>query len=613
MKSRHVHAMVLLASAMVAGCGGSETSTPVSSLPAAIQEPVQAPVSFARASAIELADYNTAVQQMYIAYFGRPADTSGLANFSQSLNQAGAPTTIGGISTAYATNPTIRSLVDAFGTSTESNALYTGDTRSFVNAIFLNVLNRSAAEAGLNFWSGAIDRGELTRGNAALSIMAGALSNTTAQGQIDATVVNNKTTIASSFTATLSTAPVNGYSGAAAAATGRAMLAAVTNTTDISAFQSTIPSTVATLGGYSVPGAPVIGTATAGNASASISFTAPTSNGGAAITGYTASCAAGSNTVSGTGSASPITVGGLTNGTSYSCSVAAANAAGTGAYSGSASVTPTAATGTSSTASIMCPYSQSVFNAGLNLTNTFAMTCSSTLRSISANGVPDHTTGAFPNSGNPNAITAVTVSYSTTLTPALASSSSSVAHKIGYANNGVSFDPATAESYQNAGVWKIEALNQSYFPFGVDSSNAHVQPDGTYHYHGMPEGYLTRLGNGTAMTLVGFALDGFPIYARYGYSTATDASSTVRTMSASYRLKTTPSSGRPSTSIATMGTFTQDYEYVAGLGDLDECNGRFGVTPEFPSGIYHYYITDGYPYIQRCVKGTPMYNGTATR
>ena len=52
-----------------------------------------------------------------------------------------------------------------------------------------------------------------------------------------------------------------------------------------------------------------------------------------------------------------------------------------------------------------------------------------------------------------------------------------------------------------------------------------------------------------------------------------------------------------------MGTFTQDYEYVAGSGDLDECNGRFGVTPEFPTGIYHYYITDTYPFIQRCVKG----------
>jgi hypothetical protein len=56
-----------------------------------------------------------------------------------------------------------------------------------------------------------------------------------------------------------------------------------------------------------------------------------------------------------------------------------------------------------------------------------------------------------------------------------------------------------------------------------------------------------------------------------------------------------------------MGTFLQDFEYVAGLaglGDLDECNGRVGVTPEFPNGTYHYYTTDTYPYVQRCVKGT---------
>ena len=53
-----------------------------------------------------------------------------------------------------------------------------------------------------------------------------------------------------------------------------------------------------------------------------------------------------------------------------------------------------------------------------------------------------------------------------------------------------------------------------------------------------------------------------------------------------------------------MGTFLQDYEYVAGSGDLDECNGRTGVTPEFPKGIYHYVVTDTWPYVHRCVKGT---------
>jgi hypothetical protein len=72
-------------------------------------------------------------------------------------------------------------------------------------------------------------------------------------------------------------------------------------------------------------------------------------------------------------------------------------------------------------------------------------------------------------------------------------------------------------------------------------------------------------------------------------------------MVSSYTLKTTPDANRPAT--YAMGSFTQDYQYVLGADGLDECNGRFGVTPEFPNGIYHYYATDTYPYFQRCVKG----------
>src|SRR5262249_28293836 len=40
-------------------------------------------------------------------------------------------------------------------------------------------------------------------------------------------------------------------------------------------------------------------------------------------------------------------------------------------------------------------------------------------------------------------------------------------------------------------------------------------------------------------------------------------------------------------------------------GDLDECNGRFGVTPEFPEGIYHYYVTEEFPFVGRMWRGTP--------
>jgi hypothetical protein len=119
----------------------------------------------------------------------------------------------------------------------------------------------------------------------------------------------------------------------------------------------------------------------------------------------------------------------------------------------------------------------------------------------------------------------------------------------------------------------------------------------------MPEGYLTKLNKGKTMTLVGWAADGFPIYARYGFTSASDATSAIKVMTGSYRTKTTPDANRPSTALYAMGTFKNDWEYVAGLSDLDECNGRTGVTPEFPNGTYHYYATDTYPYLQRCVKG----------
>ena len=116
-------------------------------------------------------------------------------------------------------------------------------------------------------------------------------------------------------------------------------------------------------------------------------------------------------------------------------------------------------------------------------------------------------------------------------------------------------------------------------------------------------GAITRLDKGRARTLVAFAKDGFPIYARYGYSKADDSGSAIKTMVGSFAKKAAPDAGRPALSIFPMGTFTQDYEDIAGSGDLDECNDRTGVTPEFRSGTYQYYITESYPYTQRCVKG----------
>lgn len=90
-----------------------------------------------------------------------------------------------------------------------------------------------------------------------------------------------------------------------------------------------------------VPRAPTIGTATAGNASASVAFTAPSDIGSAAITSYTVTSTPSS--ISGTGASSPVTVSGLTNGVSYTFVALATNGAGTGpASAASNSVTPTA-------------------------------------------------------------------------------------------------------------------------------------------------------------------------------------------------------------------------------------------------------------------------------
>ncbi len=88
-----------------------------------------------------------------------------------------------------------------------------------------------------------------------------------------------------------------------------------------------------------IPGAPTIGTATAGNASATVSFAAPASTGGAAITAYTVTASPGGATA--TGNASPLTVNGLSNGSAYTFTVKATNSAGTSIASGASNaVTP---------------------------------------------------------------------------------------------------------------------------------------------------------------------------------------------------------------------------------------------------------------------------------
>ena len=160
-----------------------------------------------------------------------------------------------------------------------------------------------------------------------------------------------------------------------------------------------------------------------------------------------------------------------------------------------------------------------------------------------------------------------------------------------------------ATSPQGEGNW----VGEAYFTEGetLDTAfAAHPQQSGAYHSHATP----FRLYDDPSTShspLVGFANDGFPVYGPFGYSSATDASSGLSRMTSSFQLRNLTTrtvlpdgstSTPPGPNVTTggdwdIGTFIQDYEYIEDLGTLDEHNGRWCVTPEYPNGTYAYFVT----------------------
>ena len=100
----------------------------------------------------------------------------------------------------------------------------------------------------------------------------------------------------------------------------------------------------------------------------------------------------------------------------------------------------------------------------------------------------------------------------------------------------------------------------------------------------------------THSKVVGWSYDGHPIYCKYGYTTALDKTSGISEQTSSWRLSGTRANG-PSINDYPLGSFIEDYEYVKDLGTLDEFNGRFCVTPEFPDGAYCYFMVDVFPHV----------------
>ena len=242
------------------------------------------------------------------------------------------------------------------------------------------------------------------------------------------------------------------------------------------------------------------------------------------------------------------------------------------------------------------------------LQNRVSITERNGFRYVEANNIPVHRTGNGANGRNPHSIKEQNKSYKMTLNPEFANEpTKSFPNAFGVALNGVFFEPSTAEFWRGNRDWNQEAINgRGKRLLGLDENFAHVQPDGSYHYHGTPTGLIKNIykKSRSRIMLIGYAADGFPIYSQYGYSKVNDPKSRITKLKSSYKLKR---GSRPPGSPPGKydGTYTADYEYIEGLGDLDEFNGRFAITPEYPKGIYHYVVTESFPFISRSWKGTP--------
>ncbi|MEM7324970.1 MAG: YHYH protein [Actinomycetota bacterium] len=220
-------------------------------------------------------------------------------------------------------------------------------------------------------------------------------------------------------------------------------------------------------------------------------------------------------------------------------------------------------------------------------------------RSIQTNAIPDHETGEFPNSGNPNTISAQDLGYDYPLTGTY-TGDATFAMVPGVAVNGVSFEPGTAETVTcgSGETYRIEAL-QDLYNLGLDFNNAHVQPNGKYHYHGVSGLLVDAYATDDDLVHVGFAADGFLIYySKSGaYSSGYALSTEARTGTDCVASGPAGGDGVDIAGTTADGTYGSDWVHSPDNGDLDSCN---GTTID---GQYAYLITDEYPYIGRCLNG----------
>ncbi|MEY5047964.1 MAG: hypothetical protein RLZZ175_1323 [Bacteroidota bacterium] len=191
---------------------------------------------------------------------------------------------------------------------------------------------------------------------------------------------------------------------------------------------------------------------------------------------------------------------------------------------------------------------------------------------------------------------------------------------IGLWKNGCSiYNPKDAKHYKDQNTWFQNAwFWEHLIAETFDPCIGHPNGSGEYHTHVSPSCLYDITDSINVSPIVGYAFDGYPIYGGYGYSNPLDTTSSIKRLKSSYRLRnianrtTLPDGtilqpnlyGPPidtnTTSLdplnntppaAPLGAYMEDYEYVKGFGDLDEHNGRFCITKEYPNGTYAYFTT----------------------
>ena len=280
------------------------------------------------------------------------------------------------------------------------------------------------------------------------------------------------------------------------------------------------------------------------------------------------------------------------------------------------------------------------------LANVQKVQFSNTSVYISTNGIPAYPTGPFQD-GNPSVAQSQNGIFKCPLIPQKNTGAPSATNggNIGIFINGVAlFDYRDAVSWNNAEgrlrggplqgmgdrIWNRDAVVAERI--GFDCSKGHPAM-GNYHHHQNPSTFkldrkniydvcnlydadgLYAINPAAHSPLLGFAYDGFPIYGAYAFKN-TDGTGDIVRMKSSFQLRAITErtiyadgkdvlDGPPVNATYPLGYFREDYEFVSHPNEsdyVDEHNGRFCKTPEYPDGIYAYFCTvdenwnSAYPY-----------------